>query len=254
MKSVLRYYTRLCTPKVQSLGFVKNKRTFARINGEILQAFTFQYGRSTPTCTVNFGIYPLCMPEPVFLEFGVYELNEFIPEKHSTGWGYDPQSEESMEKCAESIIQAIDLYLLPLFQKCHDCKSALSELYKLEELFDHNRQRALYLLHESDCAVPWQERSLFDYKKFYMALKAQNYLYVRNYLNLKINDCMKTLESPHQPNSVKESSLSRLTQYSDQLKRIDSEDFGYFEELLQANEERLLRYIAKKYPKIRLNT
>lgn len=261
MKTISRCFNHICTQKYQSLGFSRSKSTFARINGDMLQAFTLKYSRSVPICSVDFGIFPLCLPQPIFLDAGGYALDEFIVELHerSSGWTFDASSEESMMNCIESITKAIDLYLLPFFETCSDCKSALPELIKLEELFDRNRQKTLYLRGDSDCAVPWQERSLFDSRKYFMALKSHNLSYAKRYLQHQVNFCERELKSfnnvnsPRQPDIVRERFSAKLALYSEQLEWLDSEDFGYFDDLLNSNEDQMKQFLAAQYPKIRSN-
>lgn len=258
MKTISRYFNHICTQKYQSLGFSRYKSTFARINGDVLQSFTLKYSRSVPTCSVDFGIFPLCLPQPIFLDAGGYALDEFIVELHerNSGWTYDACSEESMMNCIESITKAIDLYLLPFFETCSDCILSLPELIKLEELFDLNRQKKLHLRGDFDFAVPWQERSLFDPRKYYMALKAHNLSYAQQYLNHQVNFYKNRLKSfdnsnsPRQPDIVRDRFLAKLSLYSEQLEHLDSEDFDYFHDLLNSNENQMIQFLAAKYPKI----
>ncbi len=258
MKTMARYYNHVCTQKYQSLGFSRTKSIFARTSGDVLQAFSLKRSQYAPTCSVEFGIFPLCLPQPIFLDAGGYELDKFIVELHakSSGWTFDSSSDESMMNCIESISEAIDLYLLPFFESCSDCKSALPELVKLEELFEINRQKALHLIDEVDSAVPWQERSLFDYRKYYMALKARNLSYAQQYLNHQVNFYTTTLKSFDKPNSVRQPDvvrrrfLAKLAFYSEHLERLNSGDFSYFDDLLKSNENQMLKYLADKYPQI----
>ncbi len=260
MKTILRYYNNY-TQKYQLLGFSRTKSTFARVRGDVLHTFTFKYSCSVPICSVDFGIFPLCLPQPIFLDVGGYELDEFIIELHkrSSGWTFDACSDESMTNCVKSISQAIDLYLLPVFEECRDCKSTLPELIKLEELFDRNRQKTLHLMGESNFAAPWQERSLFDSRKYFMALKAHNLPYAYQYLNHKVafyKNRLKSFDnpnSPRQPDVVRERFSAKLALYSKHLEWLDSGDFGYFDDLLNSNEKQMKSFLAAKYPKIRIN-
>lgn len=255
MKTISRYYSHICSPKYQPLGFSRYKSTFVRMSGDVLQAFTLKHARSVPTCSVEFGIFPLCLPQPIFLDAGGYGLDEFIVDLRE-GWTFDSGSDESMMNCAESISKAIDLYLLPFFETCSDCKSALPELVKLEELLDHNRQKRLHLIGDYDSAAPWQERSLFDYRKYYMALKSRNLTYAHQYLNHQINFCKMSLksfdkpDSPRQPDVVRERFFAKLALCAEHLEKLDSGDFSYFDDLLKSNEDQMLIYLADKYPKV----
>ena len=193
MKKISKYFNYICTQKYGSLGFSKNKSTFIRIRGDILQTFTLECSQLAPTCSADFGIFPLCLPQPVYFDCGGYTLDKFIVEVYD-GWIFDSDSDESIMNCVESISQAIDSYLLPFFEKCCDCKTALPELIKLDELFDRNRQTILRLKGDSDLADPWHERSLFDSRKYYMSLKAHDWSYARKYLNFKVDFYKKRIK------------------------------------------------------------
>ena len=255
MKTITKFYNKFCSAKYQPINFVRYKSLFIRLNGEILQVFNLKQSRNASACNVEFGIFPLCLPQPIFLDAGRYELDAFLTELRS-GWSFDSNSEESMMDCVKSISKAIDMYLLPFFEKCYDCESALSELIKLEELFDCNRQKRLHLMGEYDSAAPWQERSLFDYRKYYMALKSRNLSYAEQYLNYQVNFHKNELKyfnnpnSPNQPETVIRRFEAKLSLVSEQLERLLSGDFGYFDDLIKSNESEMLLYLADKYPKV----
>jgi hypothetical protein len=258
MKTISRYFNQSYSKKLQSLGFSRSKSTFVRIRGDVLQAFTLKHSRNIPTCSVDFGIFPLCLPQPVFLDAGGYMLDEFIVGLYegSLGWIFDANSDDSMMNCIESISEALDLYLLPFFETCCNCNIALPELIKLEELFDYNRQKRLQLRGDSDSAVPLQERSLFDSRKYYMALKARNLPYAQQYLNYQIGFYKTRLisfdkpNSPRQPDVVKERFTAKLALYLEQLERLESGDFTFFDDLLNSNENQMLELLSAKFPKI----
>lgn len=261
MKSVLRCYNHICNQKYRSHGFAKSKQTFARIRGDILHAFTLKASPNEPICTVDFGIFPLCMPEPLFIEAGGYVLDAFQVEQHTinSGWKYDPNSYESVVDCIDAISQALDQYLLPFFDACSDCGSALREVLKLEEEFDRNRQKVLSIRNDSDFATPWQERTLFDSRKYYMALKSHNISYAQHYLYYQIDFCEKKLDSfnssnsPKQPEIVKKRFSSKLSLHKEHLARLETGDDVYFDELLQMNEVQTREFISTRYPQIRTN-
>lgn len=258
MKTISGYYNRICTQKYKSRGFLRKKTTFARIRGDILQVFSIKLSRNVPICSAEFGIFPLCLPQPVFLEAGGYALDEFVIEQHEggSGWAFDASSDESMMNCVESISNTIDLYLLPFFEVCGDCESALRELIKLEELFDLNRQKKLQLRCESDLAVSWQERSLFDTRKYYMALKSHNLYYAEQYLNHQVNFYKTRLKAfdnpnaPKQPSIVRERFLTQLAVNLEHLERLNFRDFCYFDNLLNFNENQMQKFLVTKYPNI----
>ena len=255
MKSLLRYYNSICVPKYQRLGFSKRNMTLARIYGDTLQVFSLKCFRNTSICSVDFGIIPLCMPGPIFLEAGGYNLDMFDLEHYAkhAGWIYDSKSNESIVSCIQAVSNTIDIYLLPILERCRDCKTTLSELISLEELFDCHRKRALALQGDLDFAVPWQERSLFDSRKYYMALKSRSFDYARKYLNHQINfyknelDLLDKPGSPKQPPIVRAGFLSKLETCKEQLQWIDAGEFSNLEDLLNSNEIQMRKFLLTKF-------
>ena len=260
MNKISKYFNIICTQKYKSLGFYRNKTTFVRMREDVIQTFSLKVFHRAPVCTVEFGVVPLCSPQPFYLDAGVYELNHFFadadPQKYGSVWKFDAGSEESMVNCAKSISNAIDLHLLPLFERCYDCQSALHELIKLEELFNNNRKKYLQSIGTSDLAISWQERSLFDHRKYYMALKIRDFTYAYRYLSHQVNCYKNSLESFEKPNSPKQPAividrhLSALAEYTALLKRLDSGNFSYFDNLVKSNEHQMKVLLATNYPKL----
>ncbi len=256
MKTISKYYNCICEKKYQQLGFSRRKTTFVRMREDILQVFTLKFPREKETCFVEFGIFPLCLPQPIFLSEGSYELENFSVKQYGSSWKYDSGSEKSMMSCVSAMTETIDFYLIPFFEKCHNSESALLELVKLEELFDYNRKKCLQLQGEEDKAEPWQERSLFDYTKFYLALKSHNWIYVNRYLNYQVDHYKTSLKSfdspnaPKQPDSVKKRFLDKLIVRSEQLEHLKSGDFNYFDTIVRANEKQMVEYLTANYPKV----
>ena len=255
-----KYFADNCTQKYQALGFVKCRSVFARISGDVIQTFYLKWSYISRAYSVEFRESPLCMPQPFFLDAGSYELDEFIQHHvdrvDREGWTFDKDSDESVEHCIDSISNTMDLYLIPFFEACTDCKSSLLELLKLEELFDRNRRTMLHLKGMSDKAAPWQERSLFDYIKFYMALKSHNISYAYLFLNHKVNyftTNLKNLDDPNyprQPDHVREGYMTKLATCLEQLAWLDSGNFSNFENMLNSNEKQMIEFLAEKHPKI----
>lgn len=261
MKSALRYYNKICVPKYQSLGFYKNNATLVRNKGNILQSFTFKQTKRSQTCSVEFGFFPMCMPTPIFLDTGGYELGAFDVDTLLCGseWRYSSNEINSIIECVEAISTCLDTHLIPLFDKCNSCEETLNELLRLEELFDTNRKAALHLVGDSDCASHWLERSMFDSKKYYMALKSHNMSYAKRYLCYQVNyyknklDFFESASSPAQPTRVIERFHNQLSLYSEHLEKLTSGNFDFFDEMLNFNECQMLNYIASQYPKLSSN-
>lgn len=255
MKTILQCFKKNYEKKYESVGFLMSKSTFLRIRGDVVQAFSFKPSlMGEPICSVEFGVFPLCLPQPVFFEAGGYMLDWFIvnrPESY-LGWRYDTQSDVSISNCIKSVSDTIDLYLLPFFESACDCKKALQELFSLEELFDANRKRVVCLKGGTDSAKPWQERSLFDYRKYYMALKASNWEYAEKYLIHMVNNYQSALmrfgseESPRQPDMVIKKHKLKLGSFMEQLSHIQAHDHVFFTKQIIANENEMNKYLIRQ--------
>ena len=260
MGSIVSCFNRVCTEKYKTLGFVtdksfkltRNTPCFARIVGDVVQSFTLKPLSGGRECTVTFGIDPLCMEVPYYLG-GIYELNQFFVE--TSPWPYDPKSDSSKSSCIASLTEAIDTHLLTLFDACMNCQSAFVELQKTEERFDKIRQKWLESMHLQDCSKPWWERALFDNRKYYMALKIQDWDYAHRYCTAWINTLDQEFEQYRllPPSKVPEYVMQRMKMregFAKNLHRLNSGDYTYFVERVKNNEEQFLSYIAKNYPKL----
>ena len=254
MTTIQKQFNQVCSKKYVPLGFLRKKGTFVRLRGDVLQSFSLKHFKDLPYCSVDFGVTPLCLPQPFFLNAGAYRLNQFnIP---ISEWPYDAKSAESIIQCVESMSEAIDLHMLPFFEMCCDCRSALPELIKLEELFDRNRIETLRLLGGYDSAAPLEERSLCDYRKYYMALKANDFSYARQYLEFQVDLHKKSLKEfddpsyPQQPQGVIERFLHALRMHSSHLEHLNAGDLQFFSGMLAANEQETCRFLSTNYPKI----
>ena len=263
MLSISKVYGSICKKKYQALGYSNEKgNTFARIKNDVLQVFSLKKYENLPIVTIEFGIIPLCMSLPTALtsNFPIlsmisYRLDQFFAEllANDEGWRYLPNSNASMHACVVSLTQAIDSYLIPLLERCVDCSSSLIELIKLEKMFDDNRLNALALLGEKDTAKPWENESLFDTKKYFMALKSGDYIYAHKFLTHQVDffscEVQKSLHT-NQPPIVLERISQKLSYYCEQLRILQSGNRGYFEKLVQTNEETMKTMLRARYPKL----
>lgn len=254
MKSITTYFNQKSANKYLSLGFIKGKGTFVRVRNDTVQAFSLKYNKDSYECSVEFGIFPLCWSEKIFVEAGGYELDSFIVEQHmeSSEPGLIRNSEDIMVRSVEKITKVIDLYLIPFFDKCKDCESSLKELIALEAIFEQNRLSLLRKNHERDCAKPLQIRSLFDSRKYYMALKAHNLPYALQYLNQQIDYYMERIKTgmSNQPEVVKKGFLRKLEQASQEKELLVQNGFKHFDEMLRSNEVKNLELLKRDFPSI----
>ena len=89
-----------------------------------------------------------------------------------------------------------------------------------------------------------------------MALKSHNLSYADQYLRHQIDFYKSSLklfdniDSPKQPDIVRERFLNNLAVCTEQLIRLNSKEFGYFDDLLNANENQMKKFLTTKHPKL----
>lgn len=184
MKSISQFFLQRCKTELTQIGFVRDKSTYARIVGDVLQSLTFKCFRSGRECTVEFGIVPLCL-KPEWPGMGTYDLSKYDVE-HYGGWKFDNKSEASIDCCVARIMTMIEKELIPLFQRTRSCEAALYELIKLDEIFEANRQEVLRRKNYSDKAEPFEQNCFVMPEKCYMALKANDFSIAEKCLTIQI--------------------------------------------------------------------
>ncbi len=242
--------------KYTSLGFIKIKKTFARIVNDVLQTFTYIERRNI--CDIQFTVEPLCKNID-FIDVGTYMLSEFSPEVSALydGWLYDKYSVNSQKDCSQKIFDVVDRYLIPFFRESDCCASALPQLIKLDELFDNNRLKALALRGSTDGAPPWQERSLASIEKYIMALKSHDFEYALKYIEWwQQKHFWPLMKQRYNPLATKQPDIvySRNEKYFQKLtehkRKIESNDISSLDMELQIAEQHSIERISEISPKL----
>ncbi|MBQ3526988.1 MAG: hypothetical protein IJA52_00320 [Clostridia bacterium] len=255
--SLIRGFKRICREKYSEYGFVNHNQTFARITNDVLQTFTLKRLSCGFECTVEFAIVPLCIGIK-YPDLGTLELHQMLSEYSE--FRYDKHSDKSVENCLVKIFEAIDTYLIPMFHKAVDCKSAFDCLIEVKHLCEENRLMHLQRKGIENCAEPFNKRILYDHNCYYMALKNSNYDYVKKYLETVLSDKKEyvfqrlkeigekdALSSTD--NSIK-NVLLVIKRYEELLEKLNSGNYGYFDEMIYENERSSLTALEayKMYP------
>lgn len=259
MKPIARYFKQMCASRYEKLGFAQHKAAFARVRGDVVQAFNCKRDPAgDPYCTVAFSVVPLCLPQPVYLDDNLYEMNHFFTNRIRTyGWSFDPASNDSKVQCVEILAENVDKYVLPLFERCNNCGETLTELIQLEELFERNRLEFLRKEGREDRAKHWEGEKLFDHQKYYLALGSGNVAYAKKYLDFHIKYEKELLEhflspdTPRRPAHIIESCEEPLARYLEDRERLER-GIENFDEILRSNEEKMREYLLGMFPKIQL--
>lgn len=255
--NLVRDFKRICREKYSKYGFVRHNQTFARITNDVLQTFTLKKFSSGFECTIEFGIVPLCIGIK-YPDLGILELHQMLPEYSE--FRYDKHSDESVENCLVKIFGAIDTYLMPMFHKAVDCKSAFDCLIEVKHLCEENRLMYLQRKGIENCAETFNKRILYDHDCYYMALKNSNYDYVKKHIETVLSDKeeyiflrLKEIGEKDALSSMDTSIknvLLVIKRYEELLEKLNSGNYGYFNEMIYENERLSLTALeaCKMYP------
>lgn len=234
-------------------GFRYFNGTFACIKNDMLQSFSIIKTRGQDLYNVYFGIVPLCN-KILSLDMQIYSLDQFYDDVniYSYGWSSDMIGTEA---CAQQIIIAIEKYLLPLFLKCNNCKEALNEVITIEAIFESNRKIVLQHEQRSDCAEHQWFSSMFDPNKYCLAMKARDYNYMKQHLNLKLSFYNKRIYDiengvSNQPDIVFQNLIRDREETRMHLLKLEAHDACYFDQLVASQELKTTAFLKEKYPKL----
>ena len=133
MKGIVQIYRALFSSRLFPLHFQYINGCFVRVHGEIIQSLQLQRFSCVKQCTIVFALIPLCQKIDYF-DVGLYNLRDFtIPPtlQQADSWTYDA-SEASKTACIQEMLALVEKDLIPLFEKCSECKETLSALLDLE--------------------------------------------------------------------------------------------------------------------------
>ena len=180
------------------------------------------------------------------------------------GWTFAERTDEDIKKCINEISHNMDLYMIPFFERCVDCRSSLEETIKLEK--DKNRARVEWLILSGRCTHSdlleeqlFEKRQFYCPRRYYMALKSENWDYMRKYYNVWIDNHKKLLADQSDPNVITKQPewvikrvSDKLALHMEQLKHLDEGDFAYFVRMRESNEKQLREYLLEKYPEFEI--
>lgn len=259
MQTLGKIFSQTCQSKYSYLGFIKYRRSFVRIIGGMVQNFTLVKFAGRPACTVFFSVRALCQDQQMRIDFEDYRLDDFYIASELDkfgGWYVDVSSEESIANCVGRLTDAMDSIIIPLFEKCIDCKSSLRELLKVEYSLNCVRQEQRRRWHMKDRAESWFKNSLYNYATYYMALKSHNNSFARMFLENNIASYdhkfkhLETYEDRELAERKRRAFTKELQQLEIHYTHIISKDMSFFDNLLEENEKRNIEFLSKEYPRL----
>lgn len=249
MKGIVQIYRALFSSRLFPLHFQYINGCFVRVHGEIIQSLQLQRFSCVKQCTIVFALIPLCQKIDYF-DVGLYNLRNFtIPPtlQQADSWTYDA-SETSKTACIQEMMALVEKDLIPLFEKCSECKETLAALLDLEMRFYQNACAARRLWgKESWIPALGNGINLYDGRKYCMALKAENYSMASRIMQAYLETHLHSLHctEPKQPEHVLRRLEKAIQHEQAELAYIEARNTTYFSELLAEN-ERYTRKILKK--------
>jgi hypothetical protein len=96
---------------------------------------------------------------------------------------------------------------------------------------------------------------LFDSNKYWLALKCRNYSYAKLYLSHQIQDYEELISeieggTDTQPASVYTNAIAECESLRKRLRKLDNEDYAFFEEMAEVQEKQTLSWLRDTYPRL----
>ena len=131
MDYFLQEYKKVFSPLANKYGFRCYKRSFYRVINDVTQFFVLHrwmpFGRN---CTIDFGIYPLCMGiENEDLLTASMNISTLTAKNW---WSYDISDKITMNQVICDMYASVNEYLIPLLERAVDSASAYEELCSIE--------------------------------------------------------------------------------------------------------------------------
>lgn len=235
------------TNKYLLSGFRRRGLTYTRVCNDVMHTFTPEFRRGKRSVTVEFGVIPLSIGIGS-LVLGTYRLDQFTTDDHAYegGWKISTSKEESVRRCVDSMVSLVDEHLIPLFDRCKNCSAALNEMIQLDKRFHENRMTMLRRENIADAAEYWENISLSDHNKYFMALKAKDYEYAQRHIDRRIFLCEALLQDDTQPEFVIDRTIEEYAVLNEQRSKLFLEDFRYFADMVAKGEAISMAFLQGK--------
>ena len=214
----LKEYSNQCKELVAPLGFRRKGNTFGRVINDVVQTFTLERYGSGHLCRVVFLTAPLCS-EFECVPIGLLALKRFEG-SYDEDWFYDAKNSESVSSVIKTITEYMEKHLIPFFERSDSTKTAFETIMEVRKLFETRRKAHLRLEGIWDCADPDSWVGYYDRDQYYLALKSGHYDYAIKSITLMLENVREEF----------------LQQYQEELKRLESQDYVWFETIFRENE------------------
>ncbi len=225
MNKLTKLYKQKCINEFRKLGFKSYRNNFYRVVNDVFQSFGLHNSVSGNSCTVEFGVFPLCCGSIITKNHtGANHLKVF--ENNYSWFKYDKNSIESIEQTVNSIIEYINKYLIPYFEKCNNSRNAYFEICN----FQKKHQEGILMF---DCVL------------FYCALKSgMNDLAIQHLKAQKahtIKAYNRNIECFEMSVEYEEMIESEIHNIENRIEIIERLDFEGIEKIISENEALALK-------------
>lgn len=229
MNYLTKEYKKRCKEEFGKYGFNLYSNNHYRVINDVFQSFNLHRSVSGSDCTVQFGIIPLSVAYDLDKTSGnPCHLKKF---ENSGHWfNYDRNSLTSIDMCITNMFAYMKKYLMPLFEKAEDCKSAYAAICEYDHVFAGN-----------------------SYERFCMCLKFGDYEAAKFHLEAVI--CQheraykrnKEVFGENITQDYVQKMEKKISEKQRLLKLIEGEDYNSIQEWLILNENRNKQNLGIKF-------
>lgn len=226
MSNVLKEYNKMCKKEFDSYNFKLFHNNHYRVINDIFQSFRLHRSISGQECTVEFGIIPMSVGYDLNKSSVCpYHLNNFTG-MHDW-FEYDRNSPEDVNACVVKLIADMKKYLMPLFDKAVDSKSAYELMCEHNDIFAGN-----------------------SYERFCMCLKIEDYEDAKTYINKVIAQSTHAFERNREAfgdniaHTYIEKMEEKISEEENLLKMTLSKNYELIQKWLITNEKRNMQNLG----------
>ena len=247
-----------------SIPFVFMGQIAATLDHDMLKVIELEHLNRYREIRVTFGIMALC-DEYCSVDISNKELSKLNPKYYSRGYPGPSFGKTIDRNSCDIIVSDIILHILPLFKQATDAGNALRQLIRIDEVSEQNRLRYLSENGMSDRRyIPFETERFLDDHYFYLAMKSQNYDFMCNSLQTRIDNYNERIqELDKQINETqgdrddkqsleqsREKLCERVKIWTDYLQHAEIHNADYFNKIITENERHSLYNMPKQLLKI----
>lgn len=239
-----RYFQR-CKEEFTQMGFKRKKNSFVRVTNDVIQIFTLEISRGGYSCTISFESTPFCCGAPKGLGIcGTFRIGWFDELRNTDGhWKYDPNDENNVNECVESMILSIKKYIITFFDRTTTPAAIFYESFFLEPSLSKKDRQKLF---ETNDYNKFCKINIFtDPLRYCIALKIKNYDFARWYLDKMLLLTERAYEETkdfvsEENRKKRESSIEALKK---DIKMLELKEYDYFNEIVVSKEKEAKEFV-----------